>query len=411
MPKGTTAEERATATLIPAVAFDDVDDVENAFHKWREGLDSSEEPGLVRAFELQIDERGMVSTTKMQTRLGSWPIDSYSFDELCSMLTRDFMDKNAQRMAVRLVGTRAGNFGGPGAFNKIVILKRRQNNGGEETKETTAALMRTIQENNERMLAQFKSMLPQRQETDATSELQRILQLSALINKPMQDLMGQLLPALVGRPPAAERDPFTGLSGLIDVAGKLAELRGGGGNGEGDTGPEWLQALKAVVPLAKPALEAIASQRPVMMPPPQHPAISAPGPIPAGPSAATPTQPTQTVPPRPAGTMSMGDIPSGDIQVFAQLKPQVDALLQIAKDGGDPVGAADLMFDEMILSLPDEFYDKLGDMFARENLVHQLAVFHPAVLQHREFFEKFKKQVDARFTKEDVEAGDRPTPV
>jgi hypothetical protein len=84
-------------------------------------------------------------------------------------------------------------------------------------------------------------------------------------------------------------------------------------------------------------------------------------------------------------------------------------LLQIAKDGGDPVGAADLLFDEMILELPDELYDKLGDMFAREKLVNQLAVFHPAVLQHREFFEKFKKQVDARFTREDTEAGERPT--
>lgn len=422
MAKGTTADERREAvTILPGGDYNPEDDISDAFEGWRNATDETQIPGKVSAWQIPMDDRGVPQpTAKHQIRLGAWPIDAYKFDDLCEMLKRDFMTPE-KILCVRLIGSRSGERGTQ--FNRVVILRATNDepkNNGAQQSENLSMLMKTIQESNERTLALIQRMQPQKQETDATTELQRILQLSALINKPMQDLMATLLPALIGRPAAAVTDPMAGLSGLIDVAGKLADLRGGGGGESDSDAPEWLQALKAVVPLAKPALEAIASQRPVAVLPQGRIAAQVSGPqlapIPAGPtvapgvSAATPTQP-QAPQPAPAGTMSMGDIPSGDIQVFAQLKPQVDSLLQIAKDGGDPVAAADLLFDEMILELPDELYDKLGSMFEREKLVNQLAVFHPGVLQHREFFEKFRKQVDLRFTKEDVEAAERPTPV
>src|ERR1700735_629673 len=117
------AEEKENATLLPLERILDAEnDTEAAFNDFRASFDSSDEPGVVRAWELVIDERGNVGTTRMQNRLGSWPIDAYKFDELCQMLIDQYMDVNQTRMAVRLCGTRKEQTGY--VFNKIVMLKR-----------------------------------------------------------------------------------------------------------------------------------------------------------------------------------------------------------------------------------------------------------------------------------------------
>jgi hypothetical protein len=411
MARGTTQEDRREAVVISQIGDEiPLDDVDEAFDNWRAATAEAHVPGKVTAWQIPMDDRGVPQpTAKNQIRLGEWPIDAYTFNDLCALLIRDFMTPE-KILCVRLLGTKTGTRGLE--FNRVVTLRapntEKTANGAQPGAESLSALMKTIQESNERTLALIKSMQPPpKPETDATVEIARILQLSALINKPMQDLMGMLLPALIGRPVPQAVDPMSTFSGLIDVAGKLADLRGEGGGGGG--GPDWLEAIKAIAPIAKPAMEALASTRGALAPQPQpRPAIAAP-------AVQNPTPPPGSVPtPAPAPTtgpgFTMTDIPSGDAQVFAQLKPQIDALVKIAQDGGDPVGSADLLFNEMIMPLPDDFYDKFGDLFSRENLVSQLAAFHPAVLQHRDFFEKFRKQVDARFDQEDNEAASRPTP-
>lgn len=408
MPKGTTTEERATATLIPAVSFDDIDDVESSFNDWRDKVSQSEEPGQVRAFELQLDERGNVSTTKMQVRLGSWPIDSYNFDELCQMLTGEFMDANVNKMPVRLIGTRQGERGF--VFNKIVMLKRGHKNQNGEAKETTATLMKAINENNERMLSQFRSMLPQKPETDSMDEIRKMLALSQMLNAPMVDMMKTLLPALVGRPVATASDPFAGLSGVIDLAGKIADLKGGGG-GENESDNDWVNILRGVAPIAKSAFEALphilkpaapAAQPQLMIPTPTHPLHAQPN---------TGSQPSNAGTTPSAGPRPVTDIPSGDAQMFAQLKPQIDALVQMAKDNADAVGAANLLFEQVMLELPDEIYSRVADLIAGENFVKNATVFNPAVGQYLPWFATFQAQIVKRIEQEDQEAGQTPTAV
>jgi hypothetical protein len=421
MARGTTAEERreATVTVIPAGEndYNPEDDLGNSFEGWRAATEEAAVPGKISAWQIPMDNHGVPQpTAKNQIRLGAWPIDAYKFDDLCAMLVKDFMTPE-KILCVRLIGSRTGERGNQ--FNRVVILRAPEgpaNGASPGNNESLSGLMKTIQESNERTLALIQRMQPAPVQSDPNAELGRILQLSALINKPMQDLMTLLLPALIGRPAPAERDPLAGLSGVVDLAAKLSDLKGGGGGEGGEGGPDWLQALKAVVPIAKPALEAIVASRAAPVAGPMPPQLAPPpaargAPPPGAPrvDSSQPTQPSSAPEARPPQGVSMGDIPSGDIEVFAQLKPQIDSLVQIAKDGGDPVGAANLLFEEMILPLPDDFYDKLGDMFSRDNLVNQLAVFHPAVLQYRDFFEKFRKQVDSRFEAEDAAVGDRPT--
>lgn len=416
------AEERAGATTV-LLSGEGVplDDVEQAFEDWRTSFENAEEPGKIRAFQVPIDERGAVQlTSKTQIRLGSWPIDLYSFDELCSMLIRDFMVPAGERiMAVRLIGTKAGERGVN--FNKIVILRPPAGSSAPTAvaPESTAALLKAFSEMNERTMAMMQRIADQQRPApvDATQELTRMLAVAQQLNNPINELMKVLLPVMMGRTPAAAPDPFSGLTGVLDIAERIADLKGGGGSTEGDGGADTVTGIiKSLVPIAKPALEAIPAilaqqPRPVALPP-----RPAPVPRPASAPGSQPTPPAPgsqpTAPAAPAATSSsntMADIPSGDQEMFAQLKPQIDSLVQMAGQGADPTAAADLLFDQVIVDLPDQFYEKVADIITGPNFVQQAAVFNPAVLQHKEFFEKFRAQIDKRFTDEDAQAGQQPT--
>lgn len=415
MARGTSAQERLEAvTVIPA---DDIplDDIEGAFEEWRSSFDSGEEVGKLRAFQIPLDERGNVmATAKNQIRLGSWPIDLYDYDALCAMLIRDFMPPE-RVLAVRLVGTQAGQRGV--RFNKIVVLRAPKDAptpgrpGGESV--DMAGLMRSIQENNERMLSHFRAMQPAAPQRDSMEEIQRMLIFSKTLNEPMMQMLTALLPALAGRPAPAASNPFEGISGILDVAEKLADLRSGGGGDDGDS--DWLKALKAVVPLAKPALEAIPAvlaQKPPAAVPARLPApgaASAPR-QPAPGSQPTQSQPAPTQPAAPAAQAT--DIPSGDSQVFAQLKPQIDTLVQMATEQPDPkaaVAAADFLYDNMISTLPDEFYDRLYEVVHSDNFIKNASVFNPGVTQHTAWFAAFKTQVLKRYDDEEAAAMSQPT--
>lgn len=415
MARGTTTQERNDAVTVIEAGDIPLDDIEGAFDEWRSSFDSGEEVGKLRAFQIPLDERGNVmATAKNQIRLGSWPIDLYDYDSLCAMLIRDFMP--AERvLAVRLVGTQVGQRGV--RFNKIVVLRAPKDaptpgrSGGESV--DMAALMRSIQENNERMLSQFRAMQPAPAQRDSMEEMQRMMVFVQALNKPTTDLLMALLPALAGRPTPPSADPFSGLSGILDVAEKLADLRGGG---SADTGSDWLQALRAVVPLAKPALEALPAILANKPPAVVTPRLSAPTPtpIPGSNGSAPGSQPTQPAS-KPAAEPPAGnatDIPSGDAQVFAQLKPQIDTLVQMATEQPDPqaaVAAADFLYDNMISTLPDEFYDRLYEVVHSDNFIKNAAIFNPGVSKHEAWFKVFKAQVLKRYDDEEAAAISQPT--
>ena len=412
MARGTTAEERREAVTIIEGAGVPPDDVDESFDQWRDSLREGQVPGKITVWQIPMDEHGTPQpSARNQIRLGAWPSDAYDFDGLCALLIRDFMTPE-KILCVRLMGTKAGS---PGLqFNKVVTLRSpnvsQKSTGNGTGTESTADLMKVIQDNNEWMLAQFKALLPAPPQRDANDDLERMLKFSAMINAPNARLMELLIPALVGRPvAAAAADPFSQLSGLVDVFGKLQDLRGEGGGGESAEGIVGI--IKAVEPLMKPALQAIPAimaDRARFAPPlrPVQPRVL-PQQRPTAPGAA-PTQPQpQAAPVQPA--QSVGDIPSGDQQMFAELKPQIDALVAMAAQGSDPDGAADILFDEVIMDLPDEFYEKLADLIGGENFVTKAAVFNPAVNTHAEWFKRFQARIVTRYNEEDQAATTKPT--
>lgn len=419
MPK-ISQEDKDNATLLPLERIlSDIDDTETAFNEFRDSFHTGDEPGVVRAWELMIDDRGNVGTTKMQTKLGSWPIDAYRLDELCQMIVDQYMTSDQSRMAVRLVGTDPKK---PGyVFNKIMMLKRaHKKESSSNGAESTASIMKIMQENNERIMSMVQRMQAPKEEKDVMGEIQKMMAFSQAMNAPMMAMLQSLLPALAGRPaPAAGGDPFASMTGLLDVAERLSDMRaGGGGDGGGGDDNSLAGILRAIAPLAKPALEAlpaIAAMQAARQPAPIR--LPAPARPPAGPSVPTAAPapqaaPVPQTPPAAAGpTIQLTDLPSGDAAMLAQLKPQIDSLVQMAEAGSDPTGAADLIFEQVMLDprLSEEDFDKLASFVDSPTFVNYVIVMSPTARAHSAWFETFKTQIVKRLS-EETETIDTPTP-
>jgi len=96
--------------------------------------------------------------------------------------------------------------------------------------------------------------------------------------------------------------------------------------------------------------------------------------------------------------------------MFAQLKPQIDSLVQMAAGGSDAVAAADLLFDNVITAIDDDaIYDRLFNVINGPNFVNQAAVFNPGVKQHEAWFKTFQAQVVKRYDEEDAAVGQQPS--
>jgi hypothetical protein len=416
------AEEKETATLVPLDRIlSDIDDTEAAFNDFRESFHTGEEPGVVRAWELLIDERGNIGTTRTQTRLGSWPVDAYTMDELCKLLIDQYMTPDQQRMAVRLVGTDPKKTGY--VFNKIVMLKRSlKKESSSNGSESTASIMKMMQENNERIMAMMQRLQAPKEEKDVMAEINKMMAFSQAMNAPMMAMLQSFLPALAGRPaPTTGTDPFGSLDSLLNVAERISDMRGGGGGESGDDN-SFAGILRAITPLAKPALEALpaiaamsAARPKLAAPAPAAPRPAAPGSVPtAAPVSAGILKP-QPAPAAPMPNIQPTDIPSGDSAMLAQLKPQIDSLVEMAAAGSEPVGAADLIFDQVFLdpNLPEEIFQKLAGFVDSPTFVNYVIVMNPAAKPHAAWFESFKTQIVKRMNAEteSIDSPSQPGPI
>lgn len=90
--------------------------------------------------------------------------------------------------------------------------------------------------------------------------------------------------------------------------------------------------------------------------------------------------------------------------MLAQLKPQIDSLVQMAEQKSDPTGAADLIFDQVLMNpqLPDEIYEQLANFIDSENFVNYVGIINPAAIPHRNWFEAFKTQLINRLAIEEA---------
>jgi hypothetical protein len=307
------------------------------------------------------------------------------------------------------------------------MLKRAvKKETSREGSESTGSLLKMMQEMNERNMQMFQRMqAPPVEKTDPMVEIQKMMTLSQSMNAPMMAMLQALLPALAGRPQpaaAATGDQFAGLTGLLDLAERLSDMRGGGGGSDKDEG--FAGIIRAITPLAKPALEALpaiaamqTANRPAPAPRLPGPATAprAPNPtaVPTPAGSPPPSQPTAAPAPPPAGPINPTDIPSGDQAMLAQMKPQIDQLTAMAEQKSDPVGAADLIFEQVFLDprLPEEIFTRLAEFVENPQFVTWVTVMNPAAKPHAVWFEAFKTQIVARLDAEATDGDDPTAPI
>jgi len=419
----------ASGRLFEAVPADSVgqeDDIETAFESWKEGLEDSESPGHIRAFRIPLDDQGRAShNTPGQVRLGSWPIDQYDFDTLCTKLMREYMLPGETTMAVRLIGTLAGKAGV--RFNKIVTLQRPNPSTPAlpaPAKDGMADVMRAMQESNERMMRIFQEMKGGQDSGGGQSEMMRSIAMMRVLMEPMQSMMAPILAAVAGRPVPAP-GPSSSMKETIEtfmLMDKFMGRRGGSQGGDHAGGlSDVAQIATAVSGVAKPLLEmAVLSKAGEMRTRKSRQSTEPPSPPPApmvSPQPAT-FQPTPAPhvgvdlsqpSPLSRGSLEPGadiNAPShmhvGNESMFAEIKKQVDALAALASSGADPVAVADRFFEDFMLAIEDdEAYGKLCAAIERDNFVSTIAIYNSSVTQRAEWFGQLRDQLLKRIKEED----------
>jgi len=64
--------------------------------------------------------------------------------------------------------------------------------------------------------------------------------------------------------------------------------------------------------------------------------------------------------------------------MLAQLKPQIDALVSMAVQGSPATDAADLLFDQVFLTVPEEIFERLANFVDSDTFVNYVCVMNPA---------------------------------
>lgn len=409
------------------------DDVQAAFDQWRSGLEDSESPGSIRVFRVPLDAQGVAShSASGQIRLGTWPVDQYTFDTLCDKMVKEFMLPTESMMAVRLIGTMTGKAGV--RFNKIVVLQRPNTllgpaAGGTLAKDGVSEIMRAMQESNAAMFRMIQEMKGVTPATDGSGGMTQMMQTVAMLqamNKPMTDMMGPMMAALAGRP-LPGTSTGGGMRETIETMMLLDKFMGRRGGGGGNPEPDWMRVTTAVAGVAKPLLElAVANQaQGARTRKPQAAPARIAAPVQAAPMQAAPTPPAQPVTPTihtapgvdlsqpsalPAGSLSptgpdinapSSHLPPEGQNMFAEMKKQIDALVEVARGGADPVQVGDLFFDQSMGALSDEDYGKLAAFIETDGFLKSLSIYNSQANEHAEWFGKLRAQLVKRITEAD----------
>lgn len=244
---------------------------------------------------------------------------------------------------------------------------------------------------------------------------------AALIGRqpqPTQDLAA-LITAL--RPTVAPPDPNTTMKGTLETMLLMKRVMGGGEDGDSIS-----SIATALAPYAGPVLQAFANRPPAQVmrrrpAPGSQPTQAAPARIieqaPTPPVVAAAQPPvvlpmdTPSMPHAPTAPQTGVDLnaPSQVLSpeqqsMFAQVKPQVDALVEMAAGGADGTQTADIFFEQVMMNMDDKMYGQIATFIESPNAVQQLAVFNTGVTKHAAFFEAFRVRLMQRLAEETAAA-------
>lgn len=376
--------ETAVYEVKPETGMFPVDldpDAELSWDDWIESLKGSDHPGIVRAYRIPLDADGNPSVVKgsRQILLGTWPHQQFSYDDLISKIKVEFL-KPGEMAAIRFAGTQPGRRGV--VFNKIVTIQRAAgadspavSGGGLDT----VGLLRAFQEATAAQQAMTERLLGSR-EGSAKPMSESVKEWLAIL----APILGPAVLAIVNRP--REKSDLEGLIGAVLKLKGLADDGKGGGDDDSST----MSIIKAVAPEGLKLLTALAqNQQP-------RPALSAPIParrIPARRVTPPPSPVTETPATPPPETTTEAD------PMLAQIKPQLDTLAEMARNGADPGEVAKLVLET--LPATDEVDEQVLKLVQSPESFGRLYLLSPAFADQKEWGEKLRLALLAEFPEED----------
>lgn len=88
--------------------------------------------------------------------------------------------------------------------------------------------------------------------------------------------------------------------------------------------------------------------------------------------------------------------------MFAEMKKQVDALVQIAQSGVDASAVADEFFQTTMLPLTEEDYGRLAAVVESDGFLNSVRIYNAQVGQLEPWFTAFRDRLVARIVAEDT---------
>lgn len=375
-----TAEERETADDAvfhgqspDVIPLGDADS-ELAWDEWIGALKDSATAGTIRAHRLPVDADGnpLLGKGTRQIFLGSWPHQLYGFDDLLAKLTKEFL-KPGEIAHVKLTGTAPGVRGV--MFSRVVTLQKADGpvDAAHGTSETVGQLFKVMQDGQQQQLAVLREIMgPSNQPVPQGRSMMEVMKDIAVIVTP---ILGPALAAYIGRPAVPRSD----LAELVGVMSQLKDFMSGD-SGKEESDSTTVGIIKAVAPALPQLLQLLNQQS----------RAPSPMPMPVTAPASKPLQdlsrPTQMPPPPPPAANLSTPTSQVNDAMLAQLKPQLDQLVQLAEQNTDPVEVAKLT----VQMLPEQFEDTLAHLVADQESFSRLSVLSPDIKKHSDWFERLR---------------------
>lgn len=383
------------ATYIEAGDRDDPDTAAD-FDAFADEMRQSESSDAwITVTRVPMDAQGNPrANSRHSAHLFQEPLGANTVADIIERIRSDFMSPGEKGM-FRVIGSQKGTRGIK--FNKLLSIERAKDKGeASPVGDTFTQMMRAMQE-SQRLADERMERMMSALTTRVTPASDPIDQMTKMMTA-MGAMMGPMMAVVAGRPITPASSPTDDLVKLATTMKTLNGMFGGGGDGDSDSG-DILSIVKALAPVAAPALQLMAegkrgenlrlarAPRPKALPvtPPKAPekVSAAPTDKAAAPEVLTPEQEAK------------------NNMELAELKKNLDTVCDILEAGKSPAQVAKLVLASVPPDKDEEFLALLDD----DDYVNNMALLNPRVDKMREKFEELRKCLLAEYEPDDEQAG------
>lgn len=381
--------ERETASDAEFIEYNaDINydqDTEEALDKLKAQFAGSETKGTLWVYQLPLDDKGEPIGNAKMVNLFNVPLDAYELEQIIERIRDEYMEPG-QEAVFRVMATLRGQTGLK--LNRLLRIRKAASKvKPEEEKESLASLLKVMQESQAQMLDRqermFASLAARQSATPATDPIQLAMGMMAAMSGMASTLVRNTAPAPVAAP--APADPMAMFSQTMNVMRSMRSFFGNQDAPADEDGDSLVSVLRA----GRPYLETIGTllQRGAPLPVVQHRARRLRREV---------AQPVA----RPAPPLK----PAGENPMFAQLRPQIEALSKSASEGASATDCAPLVIEAIPEGSPIE--QQFIDFLAQEGWFGKLKLIYPACASQEAWFTELRNAILAQYEEPEGEGGE-----